>query len=541
MRPPPLSALCLLCAASLAGAGETRFQQFTARFADAPGRATPVLATCLGGPGTEWLVGGGFAPDGSALVAGVALGPVLELAGVKAQVLGGDAPAPPAPERTAALEKDGKPRLDKEGRPVLLPFTWRHAAATAFVARLSPDLKQVQALVRFPWSAGGVTSACVDADGAVYLAGPAGAGIAGLAKDTLELPAADAGGKPLRVYLAKLMPDLRSVAWVRQVAGASAAPKVALKADGTLSFIGPDLYAFARDGKLLGTTRVPGGLGETVAVNPVDGTYARGGEHHSPTGREPWRCPVLDIHRADGALLHQLYDWGGPLVGIDSLRLVSDSAVRGVTYDDHGDLLIHAWSDGGNSVMNFQPTDLRRAHGAFDRGLGFSNWGAGVLSTAYVIRIETANYRVTGGTLWVSYLPDKNKPNSATIDTLGFAGDGSVAVAGRAALGLIRTGNHLGGDGQPGGPYVALFDRGFSTLRFSSTMPACGKVELANDDTWGIGRGTAGGKQRVLFCSGAVADDRNYDPEPRAAPALAPLQPGFAGGQLDGYLLVLDL
>jgi hypothetical protein len=250
---------------------------------------------------------------------------------------------------------------------------------------------------------------------------------------------------------------------------------------------------------------------------------------------------VLDIHRADGALLHQLYDWGGPLVGIDSLRLVSDSAVRGVTYDDHGDLLIHAWSDGGNSVMNFQPTDLRRAHGAFDRGLGFSNWGAGVLSTAYVIRIETANYRVTGGTLWVSYLPDKNKPNSATIDTLGFAGDGSVAVAGRAALGLIRTGNHLGGDGQPGGPYVALFDRGFSTLRFSSTMPACGKVELANDDTWGIGRGTAGGKQRVLFCSGAVADDRNYDPEPRAAPALAPLQPGFAGGQLDGYLLVLDL
>lgn len=536
-----LSAIASLCLVGGVAAGETRFHQFTAKYADPPGKATPVLATCLGGPGTEWLVGGGFAPDGAVLVAGVALGPVLEVAGVKAQVIGTDAPAPAAPERMAATEKDGKPRLDKEGRPVLLPFTWRHAAATAFVARLSPDLTMVMSVVRFPWTAGGVTSACVDADGAVYLAGPAGAGIAALSRDVQELPATEPTDKPTHVYLAKLMPDLRSVAWVRHVTGASAAPKVALKADGTLSFIGPDLYAFERSGRLIATTRVPGGLGETVAVNPVDGTYARGGEHHSPTGREPYRCPILNIHRADGTWLHQLYDWGGPLVGIDSLRLVSDSAVRGVTYDDQGNLLIHAWSDGGNSVMNFQPTDLRRAHGAFDRGLGFSNWGAGVLSTAYVIRIETKDYRVTGGTLWVSYLLDKNKPNSATIDTLGFAGDGSVAISGRSAMGLIRTGNHLGGDGLPGGPYVALFDRDFSTLRFSSTMPACGKVELANDDSWGIGRGLVGGKQRVLYCSSAIADDRNYDAEPRPAPALKPLQPAFAGGQLDGYLLVLEL
>ena len=153
-----LSAIALMSLAGVSAAGETRFHQFTAKYADAPGKATPVLATCLGGPGTEWLVGGGFAPDGSALVAGVALGPVLELAGVKAQVIGTDTPAPPTPERVAALEKDGKPKLDKEGKPVLLPFTWRHAAATAFVARLSPDLTTVQSVMRFPWTAGGAKS-----------------------------------------------------------------------------------------------------------------------------------------------------------------------------------------------------------------------------------------------------------------------------------------------------------------------------------------------------------------------------------------------
>jgi len=534
-------------------AGETRFHQFTAKFKNTPDQAAVVAATYLGGKGTEWFAGGGFQPDGTVVAAGVSLGPALDFA-PQAVVLGTDTPAPPEPKPRQAVGKDGKPKVDKDGKPVLEPFKWTHENATAFVVRFSPDLQQVVSVSRFPWRSGGVTSAAVDAEGCIYLAGPATDAIAALSGDCKELPVPNSGQKDApcsHIYLAKLSPDATKAVWVRHMRGPSCAPEVSVDKDGRLLLIGPDLRRLDAKGKLETATLVPGGLGERVAANPVDGTFARGGEHHWPTGREPYRDPILNIYKPDGTWLYELYNWDGPFVGLDNLRLVSDTAVRGVRYDDDGNLILHCWSDGGNSVMYRQPFDIRTEHKC--QGLGFSGWGVGgAMSFAYVTKIETKGYKTVGGTLWCCFLMDKNKPNSIFIDGMSFASDGSVCLAGRAASGLIQTGNAIGltrentlKESNPqdplvtGGPYVAVLNKECASLRFCSGMPACGKAEV-NDAPWGVGRGVVNGRPRLLFLTGAVEQEDVYG-RTYAAPTVKALQRKFGGGCCDAYVLALDL
>ena len=60
---------------------------------DIPERADVLAATFLGGKGNEWLVSGGFQPDGTVVVVGNVIGPVLELS-KPAMVIGTDLPAP---------------------------------------------------------------------------------------------------------------------------------------------------------------------------------------------------------------------------------------------------------------------------------------------------------------------------------------------------------------------------------------------------------------------------------------------------------------
>ena len=534
-----LAVLVLLTAGHAVRAG--RFQSFTERFKDSPDQATVAAATYLGGEGTEWLVGGGFQPDGTVVLVGNALGPALRVAGKDAAVIGGrDAPAPPPPQRQPEMRR-GKPKTRKDGSVVYEPFGWETPGGTAFVVRLSGDMTRVLSVTRFPWQAGSACGACVDASGAIYVAGLASDRTASLAADAkaLEPPAVESKLPERHVYLAKLAPDGSRVAWVRHVTGPSAAPDVSVAADGTLRFRGPALRTFGADGTLRGTTVVPGGLSEKIAVNPTDGTYAYGHEHHWRTGREPWRCPVLNIHRPDGTLLYHLYDWGGPYVGLNNLRLVSDSAVREVAYDADGNLVIYAWSDGGNSVMYREPMDVRTPAPGM-KGLGMSAWGAGVLSCAYILRIETTDYHVAGGTLWLAFLSERDRPNSIWIDTLGFAADGSVAAGGRAAWGLIQTGNHLNAGGEPGGPYVAVFSPDFASLRFASAMNACGATEVRNNDRWAFITGRPGGKPVLLAVCGAAKEEQGYN-QGKPAPTVGAVQPAFGGGYTDGHALLLDL
>ncbi len=539
--PRTLTAAATLLALAAAAVADTRFDEFTKKNATPAEPVRVLSAGLLGGAGTEWLAGGGFQADGTVVLAGVALGPVLDL-GVKETVLGKDAVIT-APEQTAKKDKKGNPEMDKEGKPKLEPFAWNHENATAFVARMSGDLKTVKSVTRLAWKSGGLTGAAVDAAGNIFVCGPASDSIASIGGDVQELPAPAEDSKRsgcAHTYLARLSPDAAKIVWVRHVKGASDAPALSLDAAGLLHFRGPDFRVLDANGKQLSAMPIPGGAGGFAAVNPVDGTIARGGEHHWPTGREPWRCPTLDIFKPDGARLYQLYDWGGPLVGLNNLRLVSDTAIRGVTYDAQGNLLFHAWSDGGNSVALREPMDIRA--NAKMGGLGFSAWGAGVLSLAYVVKVDTKSYRVIGGTPWMAYMKDKNKPNSARIFTLAAAADGSVCFAGDSTHGLIQTGNAIGG-GEPGGDFVAVLNGDCSALRFSSAMPACGQTIVDDSSTdrarWGVVSGKLNGKTVALFLCGAAEKNDGYDQNP--PPAVNTRQPKFGGGATDGYALLLDL
>ncbi|MFO0927395.1 MAG: hypothetical protein U0736_10195 [Gemmataceae bacterium] len=173
MRP---TLLCALVVALLPAAGwcQSRHVQLSRKFEAPADRVRVVAAGYLGGGGTEWLVGGGFQPDGTVVAVGVTLGPDLAVGGMRPVVLGRDAAAPKPPEPVPQRDKAGKVILDRSsGRPLTEPFAWTHENATAFVVRLSADLSAVKSVSRFPWRAGGATGAAVDAAGCIYLTGPA--------------------------------------------------------------------------------------------------------------------------------------------------------------------------------------------------------------------------------------------------------------------------------------------------------------------------------------------------------------------------------
>jgi hypothetical protein len=537
----PAAQLVLLLAITSSVCADTRFDEFTKKNASPTEPVRVLSAGLLGGSGTEWLASGGFQPDGTIVLAGVALGPVLDL-GVKETVIGKDA-AITAPEQMAKKDKKGNPELDKEGKPKKEPFAWKHGNATAFITRVSSDLMTIKSVTRLAWKSGGLTSAVVDAAGNIFIAGPATDSIVSLVGDVQELPPPAEDSKRngcTHSYVARLTPDAGKIVWVRHLKGASDAPSLTLDAQGRLHLHGPDFRVLDATGKQLSSIPIPGGAGGFAAVNPVDGTIARGGEHHWSTGREPWRCPTLNIHKPDGALLYQLYDWGGPFVGLNNLRLVSDTAIRGVTYDAQGNLLFHAWSDGGNSVALREPMDIRT--NAKMNGLGFSAWGAGVLSLAYVVKVDTKTWKVIGGTPWMAYQKSANKPNSSRIYALAPAIDGSICFAGDSTHGLIQTGNAIGG-GEPGGPFIALLNSDATALRFCSAMPACAQTIVddssADHARWGIVSGKLNGKPVALFLSGAAEKNNSYDQNP--PPAVNSRQLKFGGGATDGYALLLDL
>jgi hypothetical protein len=525
---------------------QTRFHNYTCENESAPDQARVVSSSLFGADGVEWFSGGGFQPDGTIVAAGTTLGPRLTLDGSE-KVLGKDQSAPPAPAPVPAMSK-GKPLLRDDGTPVYEKFRWNHEQATGFIARFSADGAKLIGVTRLPWKSGAINEAAVDSKGNIYITGPALPGAVetwGLTPETWKSEAEpDPKAAAPATYLARLSPDAGKIEWVRVVSQGSPAPGISIDDQDQIFWQGADLRVVDPAGKLVRTVTVPGGLSGKVAVHPTNGTYARYGERHSGTGREPWRCPILNIFEPDGTWALELYNWSGPVVGLDSYRLVSDSAVRGVGYDHEGNLILHAWSDGGNSVMLREPFDLSQVAPGF-KGMGWSAWGANVLSCAYVIKLDTTTWRVKHGTLLAAFLPDRDKPNSLWIDAMGIAADGAVCLAGRSAAGLIQTGNHIGGidpakGGIPSGEYVKILRPDLSGLLFASAIPATGRTDLGNGSSWAIASGKIGGKTRVLYLSSSGHMTDLYGVT-YTTPLRDSAQKEFGGGETDAYFLLLEL
>lgn len=500
-------------------------------FPERPDQAEVVAATFLGGKGTEFLCGGGFQHDGTVVLAGNVIGGEFDL-GVKADVLGTDG-AKPGP--VSSLE----PRNGKNSNPNQTA-SWRHAQATGFLVRCKKDLAGIVTVTRLPWLAATITAVVVGPDDAIYIAGRATPEIAKLGGKLDELAAnPDAerkGGECEFTFLAKVTPDGKKVEWVKTLKGLSDAPRLGQTKDGRISFLAQDVRTFAANGEQKSLATIPGGVKENSSVSPIDGTIVRGGEHMWGTGREPWRCPTLWTYTPAGKPQYQLYDWGGPYVVLDDNRLVSDTAVRMVSHDREGNILLVLWSDGGNSVAPFQPNDIR-THGA-GRGVGLTSAGAHATSFAWLAKVEPKNYQHLGFTLWCSRYG--GRANGAAVDALGQVDDGSFAFAGGSAWGLTQTSNKLA-NGEPGGSYVTVLTKDLNGVRFSSCVPGAGVAEVSTSGTaWGIASGTVDGKPKVLFIGSAAADGDVYGLVTPTGVQHA-MQPKFGGGVCDGYVILLDL
>lgn len=503
--------------------------------------AEVLAATFLGGKGNEWLASGGFQSDGTIILAGNVLGGSLDLS-APAKVIGVDRPSPGAYKPIPIIEKNAQ-KLDKSGKPMFERPSWRHDGATGFVVRTSPDLKKILSVHRLPWASGVITAAEVGPDGSIYIAGRATDAIGSITSGNVdELKVRNISSRKdapcNHTFVARLNPDASKVIWAKQSKGPSTSPRLDWTSDGKLRYSSQEVYTLTQDGSLVSAVEVPGGVRPTSSVNPKDGSIVVGGEHHSSTGREPWRCPILNLHNPDGTLKYQFYDWSGPFVGLDNLRQVSDTAVRWVTHDKDGSILIYAWSDGGNSVMTTQPADIKKPVG--HKGLGISAAGAGVLSAAYVVRIDPKDFNVTGWTIWLAF-SGVNRPNSIWIDTLASADDQSILMGGRGAWGIVQTKNKIS-EGEPTGPYIAVLNPEMSSARFCSTVPGACAVDVAegagNRPTgWGIARGVVGGKQRALFLTGV---EPLKDRSEGATPTRNASQTAFGGGDSDGYVVLVE-
>jgi hypothetical protein len=517
------------------------------RFWPAPADPVKVVrATFLGGAGTEFLVGGGFQPDGSVILVGNCLGPRLGLS-VPEKVLGPDLPAPPEAQLQPARDKDGQVVKDSSGQVVLSKLSWAHEAATAFAVRCDPDLKRILSVSRFPWKSAAATAAWVGSDGAVYVAGRPGAVFDGIGKTARELPAGPMPEKPVssceRAFVARLAADLSAIEWLRTAPGPTCSPTLGAARDGAVALTARDWHCLDSKGEPVKRVSSPVGLGDRVVVHPIDGVVARGGCWMQGTGREPYKNPYLQIFGPDGALRYHLYNADSHYVGMDHLRLVSDSQLRLMTYDRDGNLLFYAWSDGGNSVMTRMPADVKR--GVPFKGVGLTAAGAGATSFAYIVRLESRDYQVTGWTFWCTRYGDgvkvRHKANGIGVDAIAQADDGSICVAGDAAWGLVRTPDHLNPkDAEPAGRYVVVFNGEMDRVRFCTALPATGMADVNDGAAAAFACGVVKGRAMVLLAGGAVNEAEVYG-KVSPAPTVEPLQKAFGGGLCDGYAMLMDL
>ena len=486
-----------------------RFVQFSKAAKGSGGAIKIEAATFIGGEGNEAFTSVNFLANGEILAVGKM-----------------DPPGVPV------LGKD----LDSEAEDKPDP--------TAFV-RLSPDLKKILSISRLG------SGTCVPfhtevGEHGVYFAGAAEDhydSLVALAKHHHMVPNPATDARTMRTrhrFIAKLNHACTELDWL--VTFQRLRVDFSLLGGGeVLVNNGRKFWKISREGKVSSGPVLPDSIkwrGDVVIrTDPRDGSIYIGGEYHSSTGLEPWRCPTLYKLDKEGNPIWTAWNWTGPIVGTDRYRLVSDSAVRQLQVAASGDLVVGGWSDGGNSCFLNQPYDLtiRRKASKF----GDSTWGAGVLSVAHIMKLDSQTMELQAGCTWLTYSPTENKPNSCRINSLNELSDGRVVFTGSSTLGLIESPDawveawwtaYQRDPAQAkikGGPYFAILSPDFNELLFSTLVPGVGDQVFAVQGN------------KVILAGKAKEREERYGLN---APTFAvnALQPQFGGGESDGYLMLID-
>jgi hypothetical protein len=532
--------------AAMAQAG--RYEGYTQAVASGP-KMELVAATYFGGDGMEEFVGVAPLPDGSLVALGNAWGPQF-LAIPQTVVIGKG--------QHRGLAAYGPP--DKKGNRA---FRMDNPDRTGFFVIYDSQLKAIKRVVRLDWGLGSivagvltpsgdgvvVTGTCTELFRNVPVTSPLK--VVPSPRDKQSGPYTyEKVTCPGDVYLAKISLDGKMLwAWVFE--GYRRAPdQLFVDKQGNTYGDFRGLMRFTPDGQT--GTKIPttdkdgkpktyagGGQTRYLGVNPEDGSFFFGGDRNTNTGHQPYRQPYFYIFDKDGRR-GQTY-WEFPprqcACGGDGNGLCSDSAPRAMTFAPNGDYIISGWSDGGNSVLARQPTDVTK--GVKGKGLGFQSYGMkSANSLAHIVRIDAKQHEAVDYCLWVSFVPDnfhdkryRGAPNAIHISDLVVLGDGSLAFCGGSATGLIQTPNAFfkpPADGTKfGGEFVSVLNPTWKTLQFSSYLPGYANVSLA-------------AVKDGLVLAGRSSGQGGSASSPAPTPVLNAIQKDKRG-EFDGHIMILRL
>lgn len=518
----------LIVALAMPAFGGGRYESFMRKAERGP-HVDTIAATYFGTDSHEEFLTAAGQSDGTIVAFGNAWGPQFSRS-LRPTVLGRGAHRGLNPYERGDSDRD----LDRANPDI-----------AGMIVRYSEDLSSIRSVTRFDWGVGTITDGLVTKDDNIVITGRATQAMSALAQRERRMQVVqrpdDGDGSysyqgvdlPGHGYVAQLSPDASRLQWIVLLAGHGQPRGIYFDHESNLILDSRGLWRIAPDGS--DVSRIEGAErgGRMLGVSPQDGKILRGGHNNPGTGREPWWRPYVNCFSNDGEHLWEIYAWDGRLVGHDHYRLVSDSYVRGGTWDAEGNILLLGSSDGGNSVYTRHPTDLGRGVGM--NNYGMSTWGMRVGQASYILRIDPDNFDVLAKSTWLSFVPNnfegvsaRNRPNTIGIRHVQPLPGGHIGIAGRSATGLIETPNawyQYPRDGSRfGGYYVSVFSRDLDHLYFSSYTPGL--------DVQGLGAARSG-----LVVVGRATEADRHGNEP---PIKNAIQENFAGGEHDAHIILME-
>jgi hypothetical protein len=479
----------------------------TGRYADytraaAAGPLMPVLwAGHLGGAGYENAVGAVLLPGEVLVVAGNHQGGPTAKSAI---VFGapGEAPAPPADAKAAG--------------------NVANQAGTLTVGKVAAFGSAVT--WRFGYGVASLSAIAVQGD-LIVVGGRCGPSFGSLKTASVawqELPAGEQAKESASASFLAGVTATGALRWVVAAHGTGGAPDEIFTDRNGNAYA--DLGALVRVGSAGKATVVVAKSGRPNGSQPREGwrsvapdgrTFFYGGDRNTRTNKEPYRQPFLYTYDEKGARTAVWYEPDPKAIGSDADHLESDSAISDLIVRPDGTWILAGWSDGGNSVLAWQPTNWKKETAT---AMGWSPWGAGVLGSGHIWTIDPVKKSTVKHLWWLAFLPSNfvdpknpkktggNRPNTASTDRLALLDDGAVAVMGSAATGLIQTPNALyryPNDGSKfGGDYVTVLAPDLEKIRFSSYLPGV-KVSsiVAAGSTLvvtGTSRGSSGSQEKPV-------------------------------------------
>ncbi len=530
-----LAAVAMLLAASDLHAG--RYESMTEWAATGP-KMQVQAATYFGAAGIEEFVAAGQLKDGTIVAFGNTWGPQFATS-PRPTVLGRDNHRGHNP-----VTKDRKGRES---------FSRANPDVAGMFVFYSADLQKVARIVRLGYGIASFETGAVAPDGGLVVSGHCTDAIQGLATGgSVPVQRHKATGKATGPYkwngvdvsgdcfVAKFSADGSRIQWLCLLEGYRTSPaQIWFDDKGNTYFEAHGMTRVDPNGAAMTkiTEKGSGGKVGVRSVDPETGTYYFGGDRNTRTGREPWRQPFLYCMSPEGQKQWTLWEWNSRLVGTDKYRLVSDSAIRVGTIDRNGDLLFGGWSDGGNSVFTRNSLDLDKP--APKQANGFTCWGMrNANSLGWIMRVDPKTRQVKSWCNFVCYIPQdfavpkyRGAPNGLHMDQMEVLADGSLAVCGGAATGLIQTPNafydHPHDGRKYGGEYVAVFAPDLAHMHFSSYLPGYETASIAPT------------KAGLVVVGRTKGDDGRENPA-HASPAVKAVQPKLQGKR-DGHIILLSL